>query len=103
MKLAVISDLHLGFQFGTKRGEDAFRNATEAFSKAISEKPNLILLAGDIFHDKIPKPEVTIRAIELFQQFKKLPTIKVINLKSNDKDESLNQEIPAVVCIFWYT
>jgi DNA repair exonuclease SbcCD nuclease subunit len=100
MRIAVISDLHLGFQFDTERGEDAFRNAQEAISKAISEKVDLILLPGDIFHDKVPKPEIISRTLDLFSQMKKIPKIKVINLKSKDKDESLNQEIPAVVTIY---
>jgi DNA repair exonuclease SbcCD nuclease subunit len=100
MRIAVISDLHLGFQFGTERGEDAFRNAQEAISKSISEKVDLILLPGDIFHDKVPKPEIISRTLELFNQLKKLPKIKVINLKSNTRDDSMNQEIPAVVTIY---
>ncbi len=100
MRIAVISDLHLGFQFGTERGKDAFRNAQEAFTKILSEKVDLILMPGDIFHDKIPKPEIISQSIELFAQLKKLPKIKVINLKSNDKDESLNQEIPAIITIY---
>jgi DNA repair exonuclease SbcCD nuclease subunit len=100
VKLAVISDLHLGFQYGTERGEDAFRNAQEAFSKALAEKPDLFILIGDIFHNKIARPEVISRAIELFQQIKKLPSAKVINLKSKNSDESLNQKIPAIITIY---
>jgi DNA repair protein SbcD/Mre11 len=100
MKIAVISDLHLGFQFGTERGEDAFRNASEAFSKALEEKVDLVLLPGDIFHDKVPKPEVISRAIELFAYLKKIPKIKVINLKSKEEDQILNQEIPAIITIY---
>ena len=99
MRIAVISDLHLGFKFGEERGEDAFRNANEAFSKALEEKVNLILLPGDIFHDKVPRPEIIGRAIELFARLNKIPKIKVINLKSKEKDEMLNQEIPAIVTI----
>ncbi|MBT3582936.1 DNA repair exonuclease [Candidatus Woesearchaeota archaeon] len=100
MRIAVISDLHLGFKFGEERGEDAFRNANEAFSKALEEKVNLILLPGDIFHDKVPRPEIIGRAIELFARLNKIPKIKVINLKSKEKDEMLNQEIPAIVTIY---
>jgi DNA repair exonuclease SbcCD nuclease subunit len=100
MKLAVLSDLHLGFQYGTERGEDAFRNAHEAFQKALAEKPDLLLFIGDIFHDKIPRPEVTSRVMELFSLLKIIKPIKVINLKSKDKDESLTQEVPAVITIY---
>ena len=37
MRIAVISDLHLGFAWSTERQEDSFRNAREAFSKALAE------------------------------------------------------------------
>jgi double-strand break repair protein MRE11 len=100
MRIAVISDLHLGFKFGEERGEDAFRNASEAFSKALEENVDLVLLPGDIFHDKVPRPEIISRAIETFAPLKKISKIKVINLKSKDKDEMLNQEIPAIVTIY---
>ena len=100
MKLAVISDLHLGFQFDTERGEDAFRNADEAFSKAIAEKPDLILLVGDIFHDKVPRPEIMSRTMSLFEQFKQLPKVKVMNLISNNKEVSMNRKIPPIVTIY---
>jgi len=100
MKLAVISDLHLGFQFNTERGEDPFRNAQEAFSKALAENPDLILLVGDIFHDKVPKPEVMSKTMELFKQFKKLKKAKIVNLKSNKKEESMNKEISPIITIY---
>ena len=100
MRIAVVSDLHLGFQFGTERGEDAFRNASEAFAKAVEEKVDLILIPGDIFHDKVPRPEVMSRSIDLFKMFSVLPTIKITNTQSHGKEESVTKEIPAVVTIY---
>jgi len=93
LKLAVLSDLHLGFAYGTERGEDAFVNAERAFSVALREEPNLILIPGDIFHDKIPRPEVLARAIELFTKVNKSMKTKPILLKKK-------QLIPPIICIW---
>ena len=38
LKLAVISDLHLGFSWGTERGQDAFEQASQAFELAIKQE-----------------------------------------------------------------
>lgn len=79
MKLAVIADTHLGFQYGSKRGEDAFTNAADAFQKALETHPDAILLLGDIFDHKVEKPEVLSRAMQLFQKIKsKCPNIIAI-------------------------
>jgi len=100
MRIAVISDLHLGFQFGTERGDDAFRNAAEAFEKALNSNVDLVLLPGDIFHDRVPRPEVTSKAIDLMRMLSKLPQVTVTNIKSKDKDESVTRQIPAVITIY---
>jgi len=71
MKLAVIADTHLGFQYGSERGEDAFDNAADAFQKTVEARPDAILLLGDIFDHKVEKPEVLGRAIQLFQRLNK--------------------------------
>jgi len=102
LKLAIISDLHLGFAYGTERGEDVFINAEKAFSLALKEEPNLILIPGDIFHDKIPRPEILARAIELFARvnnsIKKKP-ILLKTIKNNETKES-KQFISPIVCIW---
>lgn len=63
MKVAIISDTHFGYKWGEERGEDPFRNAEEAFEKALDS--DLIVLPGDIFDRKIPKQEVLDRAAEV--------------------------------------
>lgn len=57
VKISVISDLHLGFKKGTKRGEDAFTAANRAFEKAKELDSDLIILAGDTFDSRFPRPE----------------------------------------------
>ena len=102
MKLAFISDLHLGFSYGTERGEESFENAEQAFELALKEKPDLILIGGDIFHDKIPRQEVIGRAIELFtklnQKMKKVLLLKKVN--KNKETIEKKELIPAVIGIW---
>ncbi len=101
MKVVVIADLHLGFAYGSERQEDSFRNAAEAFSKALAEKPDCILMLGDIFHDKIPKPEIMARALELFRTLRSgLGQTKLINLRKGNKETMENRMVPPILGIY---
>ena len=73
MRLAVIGDTHLGYKYGTERGEDAFRNAADAFKKAESYNPDYIVLLGDIFDHRVEKPEVLSKAMALFKSLHSAP------------------------------
>ena len=66
MNIAVISDTHLGFGERNQRKDEAFNNALEAFSLAIENNAELILLPGDIFDVKIPLIETWYQAFGLF-------------------------------------
>jgi DNA repair exonuclease SbcCD nuclease subunit len=66
MKLAIISDLHFGYGHGTVRENECYDNARQAFEIAVREKADAILLAGDIFDEKIPKQEVWNKAFRVF-------------------------------------
>ncbi|MFH0986835.1 MAG: DNA repair exonuclease [Candidatus Micrarchaeota archaeon] len=68
MKLAVISDSHLGHGYGTELQEDSFVQFEEALDSAIAEKADLILLPGDIFDTRTPRQEVWARALNIFQK-----------------------------------
>jgi DNA repair exonuclease SbcCD nuclease subunit len=102
MKLAFISDLHLGFAFGTERGEESFENAEKAFELALKEKPDLVLIGGDIFHDKIPRQEVIGKAIELFTSLnQKLRKVLLLKKITKNKETIEKKElIPAVIGIW---
>lgn len=63
MKIAIFSDIHLGFQAGTEREDDPFHALEEALEKTTD--CDAILLPGDLFHSKKPPPETNVRAIEL--------------------------------------
>ncbi len=56
-KIALISDLHLGFGKGTEREEDPFIATDRALKEAVERNVDMIVLAGDIFDSRLPRPE----------------------------------------------
>ncbi len=80
MKIAVISDTHLGFSEKNARKDEALNNALEAFSLAIENNADLILLPGDVFDSKIPSLETWSKVFYLFNLSRKAkkPEIKIL-------------------------
>lgn len=68
MKIAVISDTHLGFDYLGERSDDSFKAAEEAIEKAIKENVDLILLPGDIYDSRVPKPDIFVRGMKIFSK-----------------------------------
>ncbi len=64
MKIAILSDFHIGYE---RFREDALRQASEAMDIA-SRETDLIVIAGDIFDYRHPKPEVIVEAASLFKR-----------------------------------
>lgn len=58
MKVAVISDFHLGAKKGDPREDDSFVQTREAFKRALDMGAQLILVPGDIFDERVPSQEV---------------------------------------------
>ncbi|MCX8158221.1 MAG: DNA repair exonuclease [Candidatus Diapherotrites archaeon] len=89
MKIAIISDLHLGFN-EKERGDESYKNAEEAFNIAISEGADLIVLGGDIFDEAVPSQECFYKAIKLFsslnKQNSKIKSAKFISGKRNNQE-----------------
>jgi len=81
MKIAIISDTHLGFSNKTERKEEALNNALNAFALAIENNAELILLPGDIFDSKIPLIETWFDSFELFRLTKNAKKSEVRILK----------------------
>ncbi len=63
MKVAILSDFHLGYE---KFREDAYKQAREALDKA-AELADMIIIPGDIFDNRAPKPDVIAEAINIFR------------------------------------
>ena len=66
MKIAIVSDLHIGYE--RFRG-DALRQARIALEKAMGAA-DAILIPGDIFDKRAPKPDVIADAINLFRDLR---------------------------------
>ncbi len=67
MKVAILSDFHLGY---ARFREDAFRQAGEALELA-AQKADVLLIPGDIFDSRRPDPDVLAEAINLFRDLSK--------------------------------
>lgn len=65
MKLAVISDPHLGTKWGTPREQDSFDQFREAMERAMERGAQLILILGDIFDTRIPRQEIWAQAMRI--------------------------------------
>lgn len=78
MKIAIVSDLHLGFALFR---EDAFNQAKQALDMAY-ELSDIILIPGDIFDVHYPRPDVIAEAVNLFRNLsKKEWNSKIIEVK----------------------
>ena len=64
MKIAIVSDTHIGYE---RFAEDALDQATEALEKA-SRMADIILLPGDVFDRRAPRPDVIAQSINLFRE-----------------------------------
>ena len=64
MKIAIVSDMHLGYE---RFSEDAFLQAKEALHKA-SESADAIIIPGDIFDKRYPKPDIISQVMKIFRE-----------------------------------
>ncbi|MCL5092948.1 MAG: metallophosphoesterase [Candidatus Marsarchaeota archaeon] len=64
MKIAIVSDLHIGYE---RFAEDAFRQAKEAL-EAASAMADAIIIPGDIFDKRAPKPDAIAEALNIFRE-----------------------------------
>lgn len=63
MRIAIFSDCHAGYAWGEERQDDSFAGLEEAIIK--SKGADLILIAGDLFDSRIPRPEVFARVARI--------------------------------------
>ncbi|MCX8205674.1 MAG: metallophosphoesterase family protein [Candidatus Micrarchaeota archaeon] len=64
MRIAILGDFHFGYD---RFYDDSFIQAARAL-KAACDSADLILVAGDIFDERVPKQETIARAFEVFSQ-----------------------------------
>lgn len=94
MKLAIIADLHIGYP---RFSEDAYIQANEALETA-SGLADAVLIAGDIFDSRAPKPEAMAQAINLFRELsKKHWHARVETFNSNSlHNKHNNTDVPVI-------
>ncbi|MEM5882877.1 MAG: DNA repair exonuclease [Candidatus Aenigmatarchaeota archaeon] len=88
MKIAVLSDFHFGFAYNSELENDSFENAEEAMEKALD--CDLILIAGDIFDTRMPKPSVWAKAMKILTKplLKESSGLKLVSSSKELKDIS---------------
>lgn len=67
VEIAIVSDFHLGYE---RFREDAYRQASEALEEA-SKLADAIIIPGDVFDMRAPRPDVLAEAINLFRNLSK--------------------------------
>lgn len=87
MRIAILSDTHLGY---ARFEEDSYVQAERAVLSA-SSRADLILCAGDIFDVKIPKLETLKRAVEIFRK----ATVPVYAIHGNHERRARDLTNPA--------
>ncbi|KXB02718.1 hypothetical protein AKJ43_00855 [candidate division MSBL1 archaeon SCGC-AAA261D19] len=89
LKVAIISDLHLGSKWESERQQDPFDQARDAFDSALGLGAELILVPGDIFDDRIPRQEVWAHAMRILSltQGKEGSGLKFIDTIGKDEKE----------------
>lgn len=65
LKVAIISDPHLGAKWGSPREQDSFIQFREAIERSLELGAQLIILLGDIFDTRIPRQEVWAQALRI--------------------------------------
>ncbi|MDE1865964.1 MAG: DNA repair exonuclease [Candidatus Micrarchaeota archaeon] len=64
MKIAIVSDMHIGYE---RFSDDAIRQATAAMELA-NKVADAVIIPGDVFDKRAPKPDVIAQAINLFRE-----------------------------------
>jgi len=71
MRISIIGDSHCGFAWGEERGDDSLAALDESIQK--SKDSDLILIVGDLFDSRLPKPEVFARVASILGQAQTFP------------------------------
>jgi len=65
MRIALLSDFHLGFKQAGRENE-AFENAMQAMQLALEKGAKLVIISGDIFDKEVPNAETLLEAFKIF-------------------------------------
>jgi len=87
MRIAVISDCHLGHAYGTVLENDSFENFEEAMDRVIDADVDLIVLGGDTFDSRAPRTKVWAKTMHILTK----PLLKEQKVKFVESDKILKE------------
>lgn len=92
MRLAIVSDTHLGFARGTAREGDAYLALKQAFEGIAQQDVDAIIHPGDFFDHKIPIQEVWNESFDLLNilQNGKNPGVKITHTRRGGSANEFN-------------
>jgi DNA repair exonuclease SbcCD nuclease subunit len=107
MRIVHIADLHLGYRAYNKLDSKGFNVREKDVSKAFKESlekialinPDLIIMAGDIFHKPRPSNFTILTAIKLLQKFRQSCDSPIIMIAGNHETIK-STEAGSVLTIF---
>jgi len=86
MKISIFSDCHCGYSYDSERGQDSFDGLEEAIEKSLDS--DLILIAGDLFDKRVPRPEVFSKTARLLSKAQHIPSNTIFfEIKNKGKHE----------------
>ena len=88
MRIAFISDFHLGFGYNTELEEDAFEAANEAIENSL-KNADLIVICGDIFDSRAPRTQIFAKTMKILSK-------AILEGSSNVKLVYADKEIPKI-------
>jgi DNA repair exonuclease SbcCD nuclease subunit len=87
MLISIFSDCHCGYKYGEERWKDSFLALDEAMEKSLD--CDLILIAGDMFDTRVPRPEVFSKVARILSKAQTIPSgTKLLEIKNKDDGEA---------------
>jgi DNA repair exonuclease SbcCD nuclease subunit len=98
MQIGIFSDCHCGYKYGEERGKDSFIALSEAIDKTLD--CDLILIAGDLFDTRVPKPEVFALTAKILSKAQTVPSktkfLEIINKEDHEMSPLALRGIPII-------
>jgi len=98
MLIGIFSDCHCGYKYGEERWKDSFIALNEAIDK--TSDCDLIIIPGDLFDTRIPKPEVFAKVAKILSKAQTVPSrtkfLEIINKEKVEMSPLALRGIPIV-------
>jgi DNA repair exonuclease SbcCD nuclease subunit len=86
MLIGIFSDCHCGYKYGEERWKDSFLALNEAMDKTAD--CDLIIIPGDLFDTRIPRPEVFAKVARILSKAQTIPSeTKFLEIMNKEKME----------------